>query len=165
MLKNKINKKTLNLFRKLASYPIITKHSFMKKILTLVCCTILLAATSCTKKYITPANITAIYTITGTTGWKVYTDDAGNKSWSSVLSDLPEQDQFAQENGGVLVYISYDKGATYEALPEVYNGISYSYTSEVGAVTIFAQGANGAHLAQAPADDIKVKVVLVDSSQ
>ena len=137
----------------------------MKKILTLVCCTILLAATSCTKKYITPANITAIYTIAGTTGWEVYTDDGGNKSWFSKLENLPEQDQYAQDNGGVLVYISYDKGVTYEALPEVYNGVSYSYTSEVGRINIFAQGANGAHLAQAPADEIKVKVVLVDSSQ
>lgn len=137
----------------------------MKKILTLVCCTILLAATSCTKKYITPSNVTAIYTINGTTGWKVYTDDGGNKSYSSVLSDLPEQDQYAQQNGGVLVYISYDEGATYEALPEVYNGISYSYTSSVGSITIYAQNSNGSQLAAPPADNIKVKVVLVDSAQ
>jgi len=137
----------------------------MKKILTLVCCTILLAATSCTKKYITPANITVIYNITGTTGWKVYTDSGGKQSYSSVLSDLPEQDQQAQANGGVLVYISYDNGATYEALPEVYNGISYSYTSAVGAITIYAQNANGTQLSAPPSDDIKVKVVLVDSSQ
>jgi len=137
----------------------------MKKILTLVCCTILLAATSCTKKYITPANVTVIYNIKGTTGWKVYTDTGGKQSYSSILSDLPEQDQYAQANGGVLVYISYDDGATYEALPEVYNGISYSYTSAVGAITIYAQNANGTQLSAPPSDDIKVKVVLVDSSQ
>ncbi|WP_183564430.1 hypothetical protein [Mucilaginibacter sp. SP1R1] len=137
----------------------------MKKILTLVCCTILIAATSCTKKYITPANITAIYTINGTTGWEVYTDSGGNKSYRSPLKDLPEQDQYAQENGGVLVYISYDKGVTYEALPQTYNGIAYSYTSSVGVVTIYAQNSDGTQLSAAPSSDIKVKVVLVDSSQ
>ena len=137
----------------------------MKKILTLVCCTILLAATSCTKKYITPSNVTAIYTINGTTGWEVYTDDGGKKSWFSKLENLPEQDQYAQETGGVLVYISYDEGATYEALPEVYNGISYSYTSEVGRIRIFAQNSNGSQLAAPPADNIKVKGVLVSAAK
>ena len=137
----------------------------MKKILTLVWCTILLAATSCTKKYITPANITVIYTIDGTTGWKVYTDSGGNKSYRSDLSDLPEQDGFAQANGGVLVYISYDGGKSYEALGQVYNGISYTYISYEGQVSIFAQNANGTPLAAPPSDDIQVKVVLVDSAQ
>jgi hypothetical protein len=139
----------------------------MKKILTLICCTVLIAATSCTKKYITPsANVTAIYTVKGTTGWKISPDD--NVSYISELGkegDLPELDSYAQENGGVLVYISYNGGAAYEAIPEAYAGISYSYTTSVGRIVLYAQGVNGTKLATAPADDIKVKVVLVDSAQ
>ncbi|WP_295714912.1 hypothetical protein [Mucilaginibacter sp.] len=139
----------------------------MKKILTLICCTVLIAATSCTKKYITPsANVTAIYTVKGTTGWKLSTDD--NVSYTSELGkdgDLPELDTYAQENGGVLVYISYNNGTTYEAIPQAYAGISYSYITSVGRIVLYAQGVNGTKLPTAPADDIKVKVVLVDSAQ
>jgi len=136
----------------------------MKKILTLICCTVLIAATSCTKKYITPANVTAFYDVQGTTGWKVTTDDDGNLSYSSTLGNLPEQDGYAQANGGVLVYISYDGGTTYEALPETYNGIAYSYTYSVGKVILYAQNSDGSQLSAAPTLNIKVKVVLVDST-
>jgi len=37
-----------------------------------------------------------------------------------------------------------------EALPEVYNGISYTYTSEVGLIKIFAQGSGRSQLAAGP---------------
>ncbi|MDN3581069.1 hypothetical protein [Mucilaginibacter flavus] len=136
----------------------------MKKILTLICCTILIAATSCTKKYITPANVTAFYDVKGTSGWVVSTDSGGKTSYSSTLNNLPENDNYSQANGGVLVYISYDNGATYEALPETYNGIAYSYTYSVGKVILYAQNSNGTQLSAAPSLDIKVKVVLVDST-
>ncbi len=137
----------------------------MKKILTLVCCTILIAATSCTKKYISPANTTVIYTIAGTTGWVESTDSEGNSAYASKLKELPELDQYAQENNGVLVYLSYDGGKTYDALPETYNGVSYSYTTTVGKITIYAQNSDGSPLAKAPVDDLTIKVVLVESAQ
>jgi hypothetical protein len=140
----------------------------MKKILTLVCCTILLAATSCTKKYITPANRTVFFTVKGGTnpgGW-ILTNNGGSPAYQTTLGgnngDLPELDDFTQHNGAVLVYISFDKGDTYEAVPENFGGASYSFIHSTNTITITSQSSNGG-AAVLPTSDMRVKVVLVDS--
>ena len=141
----------------------------MKKILTLVCCTILLAATSCTKKYITPANRTVFFTVKGGAApagdWKPAT--TGSPAYVAILgdptkNDLPELDDFTQHNGAVLVYISYDNGDTYEAVPENYGGTSFSFVHSTKTITLTSQSPNGT-TPVLPTDDILVKVVLVDS--
>jgi hypothetical protein len=144
----------------------------MKKILTLVCCTILLAATSCTKKYITPANRTVFFTVKGGTNasnpgdWLLNTDPTtGTKSYLVNLGkngELPELDDFTQANGGVIVSISGDNGDTYEAIPQTYSGVAYSFTHSKNLIQLFAQTPDGT-AALLPTRDILVKVVLVDS--
>jgi len=142
----------------------------MKKILTLVCCTILLAATSCTKKYITPANRTVFFTVKGGAfpagDWKS-TNNGGSPSYQAILgdpskNDLPELDDFTQHNGAVLVYISFDKGDTYEAVPENFGGASYSFIHSTNTITITSQSSTGG-AAVLPTSDMLVKIVLVDS--
>lgn len=137
-----------------------------------MCCVIVLAAASCTKKEIvnpTTTNRTIFFTIKGgTAGWQPYTDPSGSLSYTSALggasgSELPEIDAAFQANGAVLVYISFDNGVTYEAVPEVYGGTSYSYIHTVGHVTIYAQSADG-NTAILPSSDALIKIVLVDSN-
>jgi hypothetical protein len=146
----------------------------MKKILTLICCTMLIAATSCTKKYITPGttNRTIFYTVKGGLApagdWAPFTDSGtGSKAYQTTLgstdSPLPELDSYTQANGAVLVYISYDKGATYEAVPETYSGTAFSFIHSKNSISIYAQSADGG-TAVLPTSDILVKIVLVDSN-
>ena len=139
----------------------------MKTILAVLGCLILFVGTSCTKQYVTATtpNKTVLFTVLGTSGWSPSTDQSGGQSYSAALTQLPELDSYVQQNDGVLVYFSYDGGATYEALPETYNGISYSYTSTIGAISLFAQGSDGSQLSAPPSSDIQVKVVLVESAQ
>ncbi|SDP95493.1 hypothetical protein SAMN05428975_4131 [Mucilaginibacter sp. OK268] len=144
----------------------------MKKILTLVCCTILLAATSCTKKYVTPSNRTVFFTVKGGTNasntgdWVLNTDPtSGTKSYLVNLGkngELPELDSFTQANDGVIVSISGDNGGTYELLPQTYSGVAYSVTHSKSLVQLFAQTPDGT-AALLPTRDLLVKVVLVDS--
>ncbi|GAA3962031.1 hypothetical protein [Mucilaginibacter dorajii] len=144
----------------------------MKKILTLICCTMLIAATSCTKKYITPANRTVFFTVKGGTSasstgdWILNTDPStGTKSYLVNLGkdgELPELDGYTQANDGVIVSISGDNGTTYEALPQTYSGVAYSYTHSKNLVQLFAQSPNGT-TAILPTSDLVVKIVLVDS--
>ncbi len=134
----------------------------MKRILSIACCCLLLmvAATSCVKKeYVENNNTKTIPFTTTSTSWKT-TD--GGRNWTTIL-DVAEIDSYLNTNGGILVYLSYDNGAHYEQLPEVYNGISYSYEHAIGSIAITAQAYNSTAQITNPGNTL-VKVVLIDSA-
>jgi hypothetical protein len=135
----------------------------MKKTLTILSCVILFAASSCTKQYVNPGTTNqTVYADLATSDWTLYTDNNGKTSYSASISASIIDANFAQV-GGIIVAISYDGGNTYEQLPEVYNGISYSYTYNAGNVSLYAQSADGTTAVQ-PTAAIKVKIILVDSN-
>jgi hypothetical protein len=130
----------------------------MKKILTIVGCIILLAASSCTKQYVTPnPNQTILFNVPSSS-WAT-TD--GGKTFSSVIS-TPEIDSYFNDHGGVLVYFSFTNGV-YEQIPEVFNGISFSYTHNQGSVALYAQAADGVTVIQPPAT-ATLKLLLINSN-
>jgi len=128
----------------------------MKRILTIVCCSLVLfSISSCTKQYITPnPNVTVTATL-ATSAWTLYAD---GKSYQAPITVNEIGNDFANY-GGIIVAISYADGV-YEQIPEVYNGVSYSYTYNAGNVTIFAQSADGT-TPVAPTQSINVKITLV----
>lgn len=139
----------------------------MKRILSIIGCVIVLAATSCTKKYITPnPNLTVFKTIAAG-DWVPTTD---GKSYSAELPVDAISPDF-NHYGGVIVSISYkqpDGTEVYEQLPQVYNNISYTFTYNAGSLAIYTQSSDGyASLpdgtAAKPVDPITVKIVLVAS--
>ncbi len=133
----------------------------MKKILTILGCVILFAASSCTKQYVNPGTTNeTIYATVNPSDWKLYTTD--NKSYFASIN-VPDLSSGATSFAGVLVAISYDNGATYEQLPEVYNGTSFSFTYSAGNVSIYAQSPDGGTAIQ-PTAAVKVKIILVDSN-
>jgi len=135
----------------------------MKKILTILGCVILLAATSCTKQYITPGQTNQTFSFNvAPSVWTLTTDNGGVKSYSAPLA-VPVSNGFIQSGGGVIVSISYDGGNTFESLPETYGGVAYSYTYNAGNVSIYAQSADGSTPIQ-PTLPIQANVVLVSSS-
>ena len=125
----------------------------MKKILTLVCCTILLAATSCTKKYVTPGAKTVF---TPANNWQA--PDADNPFWTADVS-VPDITNYYIDNGAVLVYVDNGNGL-FEQLSNVRQGTTLWTTYEVGHVYINYQNANGSSPAQNPGT-LKLKIVLV----
>jgi hypothetical protein len=135
----------------------------MKKIFTIISCVMLLALSSCTKQYVSPATTNqTVYADVVTTDWTLYTDNNGSKSYQAPINVPMISHNFAQI-GGIIVAVSYDGGSTYEQLPEVYANISYSYTYNTGNVTLYAQSADGTTAVQ-PTLPIKVKIILVDSN-
>jgi len=135
----------------------------MKKLLSILCCAvILLSVSSCTKQYITPNPNKTVYASVASSDWVAYTDAAGVKSYQAPIN-VSDLDQASSNFDGVIVSISYDGGATYEQLPEVYGNLSYSYTYNAGNVTLYAQTPDGLTAVQ-PTDPIKVKIVLVYSN-
>jgi hypothetical protein len=115
---------------------------------------------SCTKTVTNKVDqaFSAIYTLNAS-GWG--TTDVG-LSYSTSLN-VPELDSYMQTNGGVLVYLSFDNGANYEAIPEVFNGIAYGSIHSVGQVIIDLHAVDGSTI-NAPGASILAKVVLIDAS-
>jgi hypothetical protein len=129
----------------------------MKKILTIVCSAmVLLSISSCTKQYITPNNTESVYATLAPTDWSLYTTD--NKSYQAVINVADIDHNFAN-TGAVIVAISYTDGV-YENLPEVYNGTSFTYVYNDGAVQLFSQSSDGT-TPIAPTQNIKVKITLI----
>jgi hypothetical protein len=100
----------------------------------------------------------AIYTL-DPSGWS--TND-GSISYSTNLP-IPELDQQIQDHGGVMVYLSFNNGGTYEALPEVFDGIAYGALHTTGNVSIDLFALDGGTIT-APAAPILAKVVLIDAT-
>jgi len=130
----------------------------MKKILSIVCAVVLFTASSCTKQYITPnPNQTILIHVASST----WTTTDGGKTYSSVIN-MPEIDSYFNDHGGVLVYFSFTNGV-YEQIPEVYQGVSFSYTHNQGSLALYAQSADGVTPTTAPSD-MTVKLVLINSN-
>jgi len=129
----------------------------MKRILTIVCCAVVLfAISSCTKNYVTPNNTETVYAKIPPSAWTLYTVD--NKSYMAPIT-VPEIGPGFAQTGGLIVAISYTNGV-YESIPEVYNGTSFSYTYNTGNVTLYAQSPDGSTPVQ-PTDTVRVKITLV----
>ena len=135
----------------------------MKKLLSIVSCVmILFTVSSCTKQYITPNPNQTVYADIPASAWTLYTDPAGVKSYKAVIP-VPQLDDVSVQYDGVLVAFSYDGGATYEQLPEVYGNLSYSYIYYNKTIEVNAQTADGTTAVQ-PTDPIKAKIILVYSN-
>lgn len=134
--------------------------NIMKKVLSILCCAIVMMATSCTKKeYIDSNNNQTIQFTTTASSW--VTSDGG-QNYSTTLT-VPEIDSYFNSHGGVLVYISFDGGVNYDQVPEVYNQVSYSYNHTTGGIIVGAQAYNSTNTIANPGNAI-IKVVLVDSN-
>lgn len=133
----------------------------MKKLLFFLLIGSALFMASCTKQYnqVVP-NKTYISDQIASSSWAT-TDNGVNYSVDIDMSgELSGTD--ATYNG-VLVYLTFDNGQSYEALPEVYNNVSYTYTYSAGVVTLYAQSSDGSQVIKVP-DPLKAKIVLVASN-
>jgi hypothetical protein len=134
----------------------------MKKILTFVLFIgVALGLSSCTKEVnqIVQPNRTVTFTIQP----NKWTLNSSGTTYSTVL-DLPEIDQYFQDNGAVIVYINREDDGKYEQLPMVYNGLSFSYYTNLGKIQIDAQVYDGNSPGPERPDLIYAKVVLIDSA-
>lgn len=132
----------------------------MKKLLSILCVSIIaLTAASCKKETVVVPNenTTRIKTIQSS-AWTTY---KGNALTADI--SIPELDDDYNENGAVLVYISYGETDPWEQIPEVFDKQSFSFTHNPGHVTLYVQNRNGVGIPDAP-DPIYVKVVLVQSN-
>ncbi len=100
-------------------------------------------------------------TVYATINSNVWTTGDGGKTYSAIVN-VPQIDSYFNQHGAVLVYVTFGNG-TYEQLSEVYNGIAYSFSHNVGQVEIDIQSSNGTSTITPPGS-LGVKIVLVESN-
>ncbi|MEJ7780017.1 MAG: hypothetical protein WKF68_10535 [Daejeonella sp.] len=127
----------------------------MKRSLVFVCLSLILFAAGCKKETIVP-NRTIIITLN--TGRWIQVN--GGRTYTASI-DMPEIDNYFNDHGGVLVYISFENG-TYEQVPQVYNGVSYSYVTRSGQIVMEIQSSDGTGTVTPPGT-VRVKIVLIES--
>lgn len=89
------------------------------------------------------------------------TSDNG-RTYSAAI-DMPEIDNYFNERGGVLVYASFGN-QVYEQLPQVYDGVAYSYTTQPGQIIIDVQSSDGIDILENPPGSMTIKIVLIESN-
>ncbi|MHA4875667.1 hypothetical protein, partial [Enterococcus faecium] len=67
-----------------------------------------------------------------------------------VSLNVPDVTNSVLNDGGVVTYISFDNGNTYEALPEVVNGVAYGTYYSYSTVNIDLYSATGSGSITAP---------------
>lgn len=127
----------------------------MKKSLPLLAIVLLVFTIGCKKEQIVP-NRTIHTTLTASNWIKL----DGGRAYTASIS-MPEIDNYFNDNGGVLVYLSFENG-TYEQVPQVYNGVSYSYLTRTGQIVLEIQSFDGIGVISPPGS-VKVKIVLIES--
>lgn len=132
----------------------------MKKILlsVLVLATILISCTKETTAYVDQAfsDVTDIIP----SDWVA---NADKTSYAAELS-FPEIDETRYQFGAVLVYLRFGTDKFYQAIPQVFNGISYGVTHENGFVVVDIHKVNGG-VVTPPNQTITAKVVVIDASE
>lgn len=132
----------------------------MKKLTLLLICIATLGLASCKKDTIinqTTPNRTVVLNV-ASNAWTLSTNGL---TYYTILN-VPEIDQYSLDNEAVLVYISYDNGASYLQMPFVYDVDAYSTVISKGKVEIDIQSSdNQATTPIKPTVNVRVKIVLI----
>jgi hypothetical protein len=134
--------------------------------ITLLALFTVLTFSGCTKTYPQVNQVySALYTVAANQ-WAQGTDPDGTVFYYTVLN-IAELTQQIDLNGGVLVYLSFDDptsaNPTYEAMPEVINGVAYGVVHTTGSVTVDLRGADGGNITGGITAPTLIKVVLMDA--
>lgn len=136
----------------------------MKKYLLLVLCSLTLGLSSCTKDVIAPDTGLPNQTILKYVQPNQWIEDSDRQTLSV---DIPvgEIDKDTFDNDDISLMISRGNNETYEKIPFVYNGQSYSYEIRPGFVTLYIQTSdNQVVIPVRPQTVTRIKIVLITSS-
>ncbi|HRN55473.1 MAG TPA: hypothetical protein PLL71_03430 [Agriterribacter sp.] len=98
--------------------------------------------------------------------------DIAPGSWTTTNSGLsysaelnvPELDNVIYQNGAVLVYLSFSGTSYYEALPQVFDGITYGAIHGNGYISIDISALSGNPI-DPPGQTVSAKIILIDATR
>lgn len=135
------------------------KHTLIRN--TLVLCVAGLGLGSCKKEVTQRVDqaFSATYTLTPA-NWQ---SDGSGGFYTNI--PVPEVDPVIVSSGGVLVYLSFDGGTTFEALPEVLANVAYGTYHSDKTVSIDLTSADGTGVVTSPpSKNLIAKLVVIDAT-
>jgi hypothetical protein len=133
----------------------------MKKAILLLS-PVLLFLVSCKKETTKVEQVDQAYSAVYTIQPGDWTTDNNGLSYTAQLN-VPELDNTIYQNGAVLVYLSFSGTSYFEALPEVFDGITYGAIHSPGYVGIDISALSGDQI-NPPGQTITAKVILIDAT-
>lgn len=118
---------------------------------------------SCTKHttQVVDQGFSAVYTI-HPADWKVdNATDPLNQYYINL--NVPEIDQKILDHGGVMVYLSFDGGDSYDAAPEEIGDYTYNAIHSLNTVTVGYRKTDWS-TPSLPSGDVLAKVVILDAT-
>ena len=136
------------------------KNTLIRNAALLFLCISGIGVGSCTKKVTQVVNqgFSAFYTIKAS-GWQANSTN----TYINYEFAVKELDQFMLDHGGVMVYLSFNNGDTYEALPQVVENVAYGSYHYLHTVGIDLSPADNNGTVTKPTGDLLVKLVLLDA--
>jgi hypothetical protein len=135
----------------------------MKYFVSLTVLCLAITFSSCTKTVHTtevvqaPSQVVAVAYDIRASNWQL-----NNTAGYYVALNVPEITQDVVDAGGVIVYLSFDNGQSYEALPEVYGDISYTVWYYAGGVEIYMDPAISAFPELTNTFDVIAKILIIN---
>jgi len=93
----------------------------------------------------------------------VFMTTDGGKTYTVNLN-VPEIDDVIVGDGGVIAYVSFDNGVTFEALPEVFDGVAYGAYHQKSTLSIDLTDPYGQTAVTPPTGTVLIKVVILDAT-
>lgn len=118
---------------------------------------------SCKKEVTEVQKVDQAFSATYTIRPSDWTTDNNGLSYTASMQ-VPELDNVIYDQGAVLVFISFEGTSYYEALPEVFDGITYGAIHSNGYVSIDISDITGA-IINPPTQNITAKVILIDATR
>lgn len=136
------------------------KHTNMKRSILLLLFIASIGLVSCKKEVYVPSDTTNL-TILSDIFPKDWVRSPDGLSYYTRIS-VPENDTYYNQNGAIVVAMSFENLDVYEALPQTYKGYSYRFTYQPGYVTIYLNDPYGDPV-NAPTFESTAKITLLDS--
>ncbi len=118
---------------------------------------------SCRKEITQVPQVNQAYSAVYTIAPGEWSSSDGGISYSAEL-EVPELDNLIYEDGAVLAYLSFSGASYYEALPQVFDGITYGAIHGKGFVSIDMSALSG-NAINPPGQAVSVKIILIDAQR
>lgn len=105
------------------------------------------------------------YSVTYTIKPSDWSTSDGGKSYTVNLP-VKEVDPVIVESGGIMVYLSFDNGGSFEALPEVYGNVAYGtyHSNQTVSIDLSPPAGIGTGTITPPSTTLLAKLVIVDAT-
>ncbi|MES1160533.1 MAG: hypothetical protein ABUM51_07240 [Bacteroidota bacterium] len=140
----------------------VRKHAVLTRTATAIALFLSVVTLGSCKKEVTQV-VDQAFSATYSVDASKWTTTDGGKTYTVNLN-VPEIDDVIVGDGGVVAYISFDNGTSFEALPQVFDGVAYGAYHQKGTLSVDLTDPYGQTAVTPPNGTVLIKVVILDAT-